>query len=352
MERDPDVFVIGEEVAQYQGTFRVTEGLLQRFGEQRVVDTPISEEGFTSVAVGAAMMGLKPILEYMTINFSLRALDMIVNHAAKYCYMSGGQFNIPLVIRAPNGKGERLAAQHSHCLESWFMYMTGLKVVLPSTPADARGLLKAAVRDPNPVIFLENAALYNMKGEVSEDDEVVPIGRGIIRRPGTDLTLVSYSRMSRVCLKVADQLAEAGIEAEVLDLRSLVPMDEEMLAESISRTHRAVVVTEENPVCSAASEIVSRIYRLVFDELDAPVEVVTGADAPIPYARNLERLWAPDETTVLAAARRAVQGGDSYALIGPSMGSGGRPQYGAFADAEDGRRNGGSIHPPVAQERR
>jgi pyruvate dehydrogenase E1 component beta subunit len=306
MERDPEVFIIGEEVAEYQGTFRVTEGLLQKFGPKRVVDTPISEEGFTAVSVGAAMMGLKPVVEFMTINFCIRALDQIVNHAAKMLYMSGGQFNIPMVIRAPNGKGERLAAQHSHALEAWFIHMPGLKVVLPSTPADARGLLKSAIRDPDPVIFLEHAALYTMKGEVPEDEGLVPLGEAITRREGKHVTLVSYSRMVNLCLRAAEQLAEEGIEAEVLDLRSLVPLDEERLAAAVAKTHRAVVVNESSRTGSAASEIAARIYGSVFDELDAPVELVTGPDVPLPYARNLEKAWAPDETAIVEAARRTL----------------------------------------------
>jgi len=348
MERDPEVFVMGEEVAQYQGTFRVTEGLLDRFGPERVIDTPISEEGFTAVCVGAAMMGLKPVVEFMTINFSIRALDMICNHAAKTLYMSGGQFGCPMVIRAPNGKGERLAAQHSHSLEAWFMYMTGLKVVLPSTPYDARGLLKSAIRDPNPVIFLEQPALYNVKGEVPEgmDEGLVPLGKAAVLREGRDVTLVAYSRMAQMCLKAAEQLAAQGIEAEVLDLRSLVPMDEDRLYRSVAKTHRAVVVTEENPVCSAASEIVARINRLAFDELDAPVEKLTGLDTPLPYARNLEKLWAPDEAAIAEAARRTL-------WRRPGAGANGAGgTYAATGDAEDGRRDGGRHHRALAEERR
>jgi pyruvate dehydrogenase E1 component beta subunit len=347
MERDPEVFVMGEEVAQYQGTFRVTEGLLDKFGPERVIDTPISEEGFTAVSVGAAMMGLKPIVEFMTINFCIRALDQIVNHAAKTLYMSGGQFSCPMVIRAPNGKGERLAAQHSHALEAWFMYMSGLKVVLPSTPADARGLLKAAIRDPNPVIFLEHAALYNVKGEVSDDpEEIIPIGQANVTREGKHVTLVTYSRMAQMALRAADQLAAEGIEAEVLDLRSLAPMDEDRLFHSVAKTHRAVVITEENPVCSAASEIVSRIYKLAFDELDAPVERVTGPDAPLPYARNLEKLWAPDEAAIVEAAKRTLWRRPGAGQNGAGAG------YAGTGDAEDGRLDGGRNHRSLAEERR
>ena len=348
MERDPEVFIIGEEVAQYQGTFRVTEGLLDRFGPMRVVDTPISEEGFTAVGVGAAMMGLKPVVEFMTINFAMRAMDMIVNHAAKTYYMSGGQFNCPMVIRGPNGKGERLAAQHSHALEAWFVHMPGLKVVLPATPADARGLLKAAIRDPNPVVFLEHAALYTLKGEVDPHEDIVPLGEAKVTREGRHVTLVSYSRMAQMCLKAADHLASEGIEAEVLDLRSLVPLDEDRLVQSLRKTHRAVVINESNRTCSMASELAARIYSLAFDELDAPVELVTGPDVPLPYARNLERLWAPDEAAIYEAAKRTLARRPDYSVNG----AGGEASYGAVDDAEDGRRDGGRYHPEMAQERR
>jgi pyruvate dehydrogenase E1 component beta subunit len=348
MERDPDVFIIGEEVAQYEGTFRVTEGLLKTFGPERVIDTPISEEGFTSVSVGAAMMGLKPVVEFMTINFCIRALDAIINHAAKMLYMSGGQFPMPMVIRGPNGKGERLAAQHSHALEAWFIHMPGLKVVLPSTPADARSLLKAAIRDPNPVVFLEHAALYNMKGEVPEGDDVATIGEAKVTREGKHVTLISYSRMANMCLKAAETLAAEGIEAEVLDLRTLLPLDDDALAATIAKTHHAVVVNESSRTGSAASEIVSRINYLAFDELDAPVEVVTGPDVPLPYARNLERIWAPDEAAIVEAAKRTLwrKPGGGY------LDSGRGTLNGGIGDAEDGRRNGGGHHSALAQERR
>lgn len=346
MQRDPEVFIIGEEVAQYQGTFRVTEGLLDKFGPMRVVDTPISEEGFTALAVGASMMGLKPVVEFMTINFAMRAMDQIVNHAAKTYYMSGGQFNCPMVVRGPNGKGEQLAAQHSHALETWFMYMAGLKIVLPSTPADVRALFKTAVRDPNPVIFLEHGALYNLKGEVPEHEDLLPFGQAAVRREGKHVTLVSYSRMAQLTMRAAEQLAEQGIDAEVIDLRTLVPMDEDRLAASVAKTHRAVVITEEGRTCSVASEIARRIYGLCFDELDAPVELVTGPDTPLPYARNLERLWAPEETAIVEAAKRALY----RRTPGGVVAAGG--VYGGTGDAEDGRRNGGGHYPPMAQERR
>jgi pyruvate dehydrogenase E1 component beta subunit len=350
LERDPEVLIMGEEVAQYEGTFRVTQGLLERFGPERVIDTPISEEGFTAVAVGAAMMGLKPVVEFMTINFCIRALDQIVNHAAKMLYMSGGQFPMPMVFRAPNGKGERLAAQHSHSMEAWFMHIPGLKVVLPSTPEDARGLLKSAIRDPNPVIFLEHAALYTLKGEVSEGEGLVPIGKAAVRREGHHVTLVSYSRMCQACQRAAEVLAADGIEAEVLDLRSLLPLDEEALYASVAKTHRAVVVSEENKTASAASEIVSRIYGLAFDELDAPVELVSGADVPMPYSRHIERMSVPDEAAIVEAARRTVWRRGSGVGSENSQGSG--ALYAAVNDAENGRRDGGRHHPALAQERR
>lgn len=347
MERDGEVFIIGEEVAEYQGTFRVTEGLLDRFGPMRVVDTPISEEGFTAVAVGAAMAGLKPVVEYMTINFSLRALDMICNHAAKTLYMSGGQFNCPMVIRGPNGKGEGLAAQHSHALEAWFIHMPGLKVVLPSTPLDAYGLLKSSIRDPNPVIFLEHAALYNVKGDLPEEELLIPLGQAEVKRPGSDVTLVSYSRMVNFCLSAAEKLAQEGLEAEVLDLRSLVPLDEDALVSSISRTHRAVVVSEENITGSAASEIAARIQKLAFDELDAPIELVSGPDVPLPYSRALEQAWAPGEEQIIEAVKRAA-----WRKSGPAAnGSGNRGSYAGTRDAQNGRRDGGRNSPQVAQER-
>ena len=341
MERDPDVFVMGEEVAEYQGTFRVTEGLLEKFGPMRVVDTPISEEGFTAVAVGAAMAGLKPIIEFMTVNFSIRALDQIVNHAAKSLYMSGGQFPCPMVIRAPNGKGERLSAQHSHSLEAWFTHMPGLKVVTPSTPADAKGMLIGAIRDPNPVVFLEHAALYNLKDEVPEEPFVEAFGKAAVRREGKHVSLISYSRMTHVCLRAAEQLAAEGIDAEVLDLRSLVPLDVEAMVATVSKTHRAVIVSESVRTGSYAGEIASRIYTHAFDELDAPIEILAGADVPMPYARNLERLAVPDEAAVVAAARNTL-----WRAGGPRVPE---ESYATAHDAENGRRHGGGHHPQVAQ---
>lgn len=346
MERDASVFVIGEEVAEYQGTFRVTEGLLQRFGERRVVDTPISEEGFTAVAVGAAMDGLRPVVEFMTINFCIRALDQIWNHAAKSYYMSGGQFPMAMVLRGPNGKGERLSAQHSQSLETMFLHVAGLKVALPATPSDAKGLLKTAIRDNNPVVFLEHAGLYNMREEVPEGEHLVPFGQAAVRRRGEHCTLISYSRMVHICLRAADQLARDGISAEVLDLRTLVPLDTRALQQSISRTHHAVIVTEDQRTGSAACEIASRINELAFDELDAPVAIVAGEDVPMPYARNLERLAVPDETAVAQAVRQSLwRAGAAWAQ--PL-----EEQDARADDAEDGRRDGGRDHRPLAQERR
>lgn len=306
MERDERVFIIGEEVAEYQGTFRVTEGLLQRFGPQRVVDTPISEEGFTGLAVGAAMAGLRPIVEYMTFNFGIRAMDQIVNHAAKMLYMSGGQYPIPMVLRGPGGPGVMLSAQHSQALEAWFVHVPGLKVVAPSTPADAKGLLKTAIRDDNPVIFLEHAALYNSRGEVPEGEHLVPLGAAALRRKGRDVTIVSYLRGMTLAMSAAEKLAAEGIEAEVIDLRSLLPLDMEAVLASVRRTHRCVVVAEDTRTGSFASEVSARLMEEAFDDLDAPVERVTGEDVPMPYAHNLELLAVPDEAAVIAAARRTV----------------------------------------------
>jgi pyruvate/2-oxoglutarate/acetoin dehydrogenase E1 component len=354
MERDPSVFVMGEEVAEYQGTFRVTEGLLERFGPQRVVDTPISEEAFTGMAVGAAMTGLRPVVEYMTINFSLPAFDQIINHAAKMYYMSGGQFNVPLVLRGPQGPGVQLSAQHSQSMEVFFTHVPGLKVVAPGTGADAKGLLKAAIRDPNPVIYLEQAALYNTKFEVPEGEHLVPIGVAEIKRPGRDVTIVTYSHMLTISLRAAEELARQGIEAEVVDLRSLVPLDMQTVAESVSRTHRAVIATEDVRTCSFANEVVARLYEDVFDELDAPVERVTGEDVPIPYSRPLEQLAVPNEQSVISAVQRTLwrEGAAPVEFAGHRSGATQGGVNGRADDAENGRRDGGRYGPPVAQERR
>jgi len=304
--------------------------------------------------VGAAMAGLRPVVEYMTINFGIRAMDQIVNHAAKMHYMSGGQFKVPMVIRGPGGPGVMLSAQHSQALEAWFVHVPGLKVVAPSTPADAKGLLKASIRDDNPVFFMEHAALYNMKGEIPDGEHLVPIGRAEIRRPGSDVTILSYLRGMTLALNAAARLAEDGIEAEVIDLRSLLPLDMEMVLDSVRRTHRCVVVAEDTRTGSMASEIAARIGEEAFDDLDAPIERVTGQDVPMPYARNLELLAVPDDGSVVAAARRAVW---REGLRPPRPGVDGpmgsqETIDGRTDHAKDGRRDGGGHPAGVAQERR
>jgi len=307
MERDPDVFLCGEEVGQYQGTYRVSEGMLQKFGPMRVVDTPISEIGIAGMATGAAMAGLRPIAEFMTWSFALEAMDQLVNHAAKITYMSGGRISCPVVFRGPAGVGTQLSAQHSQSMESWYAHTPGFKVVLPAFPEDAKGLLKTAIRDNNPIIFMEHAGLYGLQGEVSEDpDFTVPFGQAAIRRAGTDITLVAYSRAVHLCLKAAETLAKDGIECEVIDLRTLVPLDMETVLTSVRKTHHAVVAQEEWKNVSFSSELSARIHEGAFDYLDAPVERVGGADVPMPYAKNLERAAIPTDNDVVAAVKRAL----------------------------------------------
>lgn len=306
MRRDPDVFILGEDIARYQGAYRVTEGLLQEFGEKRVVDTPISEEGITGTGIGAAMAGLRPVVEMMTVNFAMLAMDQIVNHAAKLRYMSGGQLKIPLVIRAPQGAGMQLGAQHSQNLEAWFMHVPGLKVVAVATPYDAKGLLKSAIRDDNPVIFLEHEALYTTKGEVPDDDYTIPIGKADIKREGQHVTIISYLRMVAVSLAAANTLSSEGIEAEVIDLRTLRPMDIETLVKSVRKTHRAVIVEEDWPVCGAGAQIVTQLQEQVFDYLDAPILRLTMEDVPMPYSKSLERSALPDEHKIIDAIRHML----------------------------------------------
>lgn len=307
MERDPNVFLCGEEVGQYQGTYRVSEGMLQKFGPMRVVDTPISEIGIAGMATGAAMAGLRPIAEFMTWSFALEAMDQLVNHAAKITYMSGGRISCPVVFRGPAGVGTQLSAQHSQSMESWYAHTPGFKVVLPAFPEDAKGLLKTAIRENNPVIFMEHAGLYGFQGEVPEDpDFTVPFGVAAVRRTGTDITLVSYSRGVHHCLKAAETLAQEGIECEVIDLRTLVPLDMETVLTSVRKTHRAVAVQEEWKNVSFVSELSARIHEGAFDYLDAPVERVGGADVPMPYAKNLERAAIPTDNDVVAAVKRAL----------------------------------------------
>lgn len=307
MERDPRVFVLGEEVGQYQGTFRVTEGLLARFGPQRVLDTPISEIAIAGLATGAAMAGLRPVAEFMTWSFALSAMDQIVNHAAKITYMSSGRVTCPAVFRGPAGTGNQLSAQHSMSLESWYAHTPGLKVVLPATPADAKGLLKTAIRDENPVIFMEHAGLYAVRDEVPEDPEfTVPFGRAAIRREGTDVTLIGYSIMVRKCLAAAERLAEEGVSCEVVDLRTLTPLDMETVVASLSKTHRVVITQEEWRNVGFAAEIAARLADEAFDELDAPIKRVGGADVPMPYAKELEQAAIPSVEQIIQAAREVI----------------------------------------------
>jgi len=305
MRRDPRVFLMGEEVGLYEGAYKVTAGLLKEFGEKRVIDTPICESGFTGVGVGAAMLGLRPVIEMMTFNFAILALDQIVNSAAKMLYMSGGQYPIPLVVRGPGGPAAQLAAQHSQSMETYFYHVPGLKVVRPSTPADAKGLLKSAIRDDNPVIFIESETLYAIKGEVPDDPEfIVPLGKAALRREGTDVTVIAYMGMLYRALEVAEELAKEGISAEIVDPRTLRPMDHDTIISSVRKTHRAVVVEAGAGFAGMGSEIAAEITEDAFDDLDAPVERVTGENAPMPYARNLELLKTPSKAKITAAIRK------------------------------------------------
>ena len=304
MRRDADVFVMGEEVAEYQGAYKVTQGLLQEFGPKRVIDTPITEHGFAGVGVGAAMAGLKPIVEFMTFNFAMQAIDQIINSAAKTLYMSGGQMGCSIVFRGPNGAAARVAAQHSQDYSAWYSSVPGLKVVAPFSAADYKGLLKAAIRDPNPVIFLENEVLYGHTGEVPKlDDFVIPIGKARIARTGGHVTIISWSNGMTYALKAADELAKDGIEAEVIDLRTLRPMDTETIIASVKKTGRAVTVEEGWAQNGVGAEIAARIMENAFDYLDAPVTRVSGKDVPMPYAANLEKLALPSVAEVVEAAK-------------------------------------------------
>ncbi|CCD89046.1 Pyruvate dehydrogenase E1 component, beta subunit [Bradyrhizobium sp. ORS 285] len=304
MRRDGDVFIMGEEVAEYQGAYKVTQGLLQEFGARRVMDTPITEHGFAGIGVGAAMAGLKPIVEFMTFNFAMQAIDQIINSAAKTLYMSGGQMGCSIVFRGPNGAAARVAAQHSQDYSSWYSHIPGLKVVAPYSAADAKGLLKAAIRDPNPVIFLENEVLYGHSGEVPKlDDYIIPIGKARIARTGKDVTIISWSNGMTYALKAADELAKEGIEAEVIDLRTLRPMDTDTIIASVKKTGRAVTVEEGWAQSGVGAEIAARIMEHAFDYLDAPVTRVSGKDVPMPYAANLEKLALPSAAEVVQAAK-------------------------------------------------
>ena len=304
MHRDDNVFLMGEEVAEYDGAYKVSRGLLKEFGARRVVDTPIAELGFTGIGVGAAMVGLRPVIEMMTMNFALLAIDQIVNAAAKVRYMSGGQVGCPLVFRGPGGSALQLGAQHSQAFESWYAHIPGLKVVMPATPADAKGLLKAAIRDDNPVVFIEGEMLYNMKGEVPDEEYVTPIGKADIKRPGRDVTIICHSKTVGPALNAAKTLFEDGIDAEVLDLRTIRPLDREMILQSVAKTHRVVVAEEGWGFAGVGAEVVDVIQREAFDELDAPIIRVHQADVPMPYNKYLEKAAKADATKIAAAVHQ------------------------------------------------
>jgi pyruvate dehydrogenase E1 component beta subunit len=306
MARDPSVFILGEEVGAYQGAYKITQGLLAKFGEWRVRDTPIAEEAIAGIAVGAAFTGLRPIAEMMTFNFSLLALDMIVNHAAKYRYMSGGQVRCPMVMRGPSGSAAQVAAQHSQSFESWYANVPGLVVVMPSTPKDAKGLLKSAIRDDNPVVFMENEVLYNYKGEVPDEEFHIPLGLSDVKRTGKDVTLVAWSRSCVTALQAAELLAKEGVEAEVVDPRTLRPLDDEPIFASVRKTNRCVVVEEGWRIAGFGAEIADRVQRECFDALDAPVLRVTAEDVPMPYAKTLEKAYLPQPEKVAAAVRQVL----------------------------------------------
>ncbi|MBM3410021.1 MAG: pyruvate dehydrogenase complex E1 component subunit beta [Bacteroidetes bacterium] len=306
MRRDETVFLMGEEVAQYNGAYKVSQGMLDEFGAKRVIDTPIAELGFAGIGVGAAMNGLRPIIEFMTFNFSLVAIDQVVNAAAKMLSMSGGQFGVPIVFRGPSGSAGTLGAQHSQVFESWYAQVPGLKVVSPSNPYDAKGLLKTAIRDQDPVIFMESEQMYGDKGEVPEGEYLIPIGKADVKRSGTDVTLVSYNKMMKVVLETARLLEAEGISAEVIDLRSIRPLDHQTIIDSVRKTNRLVVVDESWPFASISSEIAFRVQRDAFDDLDAPVLRVNGADVPMPYALPLVQAYLPSVEKVMRAVKEVM----------------------------------------------
>jgi pyruvate dehydrogenase E1 component beta subunit len=298
---------MGEEVAEYQGAYKVTRGLLEEFGAKRIIDSPITELGFAGLGVGAAMAGLRPIIEFMTFNFSILATDQIINSAAKMLYMSGGQFKIPIVFRGPGGSAYQVSSQHSQAIESWYAYFPGLKVVMPSTPADAKGLLKSAIRDDDPVIFIEQERMYGMKGEVPEDEDfTIPLGVADIKREGSDATIVARSLLVPTALKAAEELEKEGINCEVIDPRTIRPLDIETIVESVKKTNRVVIAEESHPFCGVAAEISAEIHERAFDYLDAPVKRVSGADVPMPYAKNLEQLAIPDVAQLIAAVKEVA----------------------------------------------
>lgn len=309
MRRDEKIFLIGEEVGYYQGAFKVSKGFVEEFGPQRVVDTPITEAGFTGLAIGAAMGGLQPIVELMTMNFGIVALDQIVNNAAKIRYMSGGQLSVPIVIRGPGSAAHQLGAQHSQSLESWFCHVPGLKVVAPATPQDAKGLLKSAIRDQNPVIFIEAQLLYGTKGEVQDGDYTIPLGVAEVKREGHDVTIVAYSKMLLVALEAAEQLSHEGIDVEVIDPRTLKPLDLQTIVASVKKTGRLVIVEEGWRFCGLGAQIADSIYTAAFDYLDGPIVRVTGEDVPMPYSRPLEDAAIPDVPRVIAAVKSVCGAG-------------------------------------------
>lgn len=306
MQRDDRVFLIGEEVGYYQGAFKVSKGFVEEFGTERVRDTPITEAGFTGLAIGAAMAGLRPIVELMTFNFGILALDQIVNNAAKIRYMSGGQISVPMVIRGPGSAAHQLAAQHSQSLEAWFCHVPGLKVIAPATPHDAKGLLKAAIRDDNPVIFIEAQLLYGTKGEVQEGEYTLPIGKAEIKREGKDVTIVAYSKMLLLALEAASDLEKEGIDAEVVDLRTLKPLDVDTLVQSVKKTGRLVIVEEGWRFAGLGAQIADSVYSTAFDALDGPIVRVTGEEVPMPYSRPLEDLAIPDRARIVQAVKQVL----------------------------------------------
>jgi len=309
MERDDRVFLMGEEVGHYQGAYKVSEGMLEKFGERRVIDTPIAEGGFAGIGVGAAMVGLRPIIEFMTWNFSAVAFDQILNNATKLRQMSGGQFNCPIVFRGPNASARQVGSQHSTAMEHFYATIPGIKVLAPAFPADAKGLMKAAIRDDNPVCFMESETLYSVKGEVPDGDVVVEMGKAQVVRKGTDCTIVAYSRMTHVALEAATELEKEGISAEVVDLRSLRPLDEDTIADSVKRTHRCVVVHEGWPYGGVGAEICDRVQRLAFDWLEAPILRISQLDVGMPYNAKLEQACMPQASRVIDAVRRVVHRG-------------------------------------------
>lgn len=306
MERDPNVFLLGEEVGRYNGAYKVSLGMLDHFGPKRVVDTPISENGFTGLAIGAAMTGLRPIVEYMSFNFSLVALDQIVSNAAKTLYMSGGQFSVPLVMRGPGGPASQVAAQHSNVMDSIFAYFPGLKVIAPTTAYDAKGLLKSAIRDDNPVVFIENEMLYGLKEDIPEEEYTVPIGVGDIKVAGDDVTIVAYGRMGLMVKEMLPEFVKEGIGIELVDPRTIKPLDIDLISQSVRKTHRAVIVEEGHRFCGVGAEIGDQIYSRCFDDLDAPIARVTHSENPLPYAKGIEAASLPSEQSIMQAVKQVL----------------------------------------------